>query len=138
VDNFKETAFSRHSREEAVITCTRSPGAQARQKSKHRGEVGTKSHPSPGSHLPWITVGRRKRSFLQWSNTVYQLHSRAGSMPTQTGAYSCLFFVCWLVAWLLGFLVGLREKEPAHAFNPSTREAEAGGFLSSRPAWSTK
>jgi hypothetical protein len=26
----------------------------------------------------------------------------------------------------------------AHAFNPSTREAKAGGFLSSRPAWSTK
>jgi hypothetical protein len=25
----------------------------------------------------------------------------------------------------------------AHIFNPSTREAEAGGFLSSRPAWST-
>ena len=24
----------------------------------------------------------------------------------------------------------------AHAFNTSTREAEAGGFLSSRPAWS--
>ena len=26
----------------------------------------------------------------------------------------------------------------AHAFNPSTREAEAGEFLSSGPAWSTK
>jgi hypothetical protein len=25
-----------------------------------------------------------------------------------------------------------------HAFNPSAWEAEAGGFLSSRPAWSTK
>jgi hypothetical protein len=25
-----------------------------------------------------------------------------------------------------------------HAFNPSTREAEAGGFLSSRPSWSTE
>jgi hypothetical protein len=25
-----------------------------------------------------------------------------------------------------------------HAFNPSTWEAEAGGFLSSRSAWSTK
>jgi hypothetical protein len=25
-----------------------------------------------------------------------------------------------------------------HAFNPSTWEAEAGEFLSSRPAWSTK
>jgi hypothetical protein len=32
-----------------------------------------------------------------------------------------------------------RTKKPgvvAHAFNPSTRKAEAGGFLSSRPAWS--
>jgi hypothetical protein len=26
----------------------------------------------------------------------------------------------------------------AHAFNSSTWEAEAGGFLSSRPAWSTE
>jgi hypothetical protein len=26
----------------------------------------------------------------------------------------------------------------AHAFNPSTWEAEAGGFLSSRLAWSTE
>jgi hypothetical protein len=26
----------------------------------------------------------------------------------------------------------------AHTFNPSTQEAEAGRFLSSRPAWSTK
>jgi hypothetical protein len=26
----------------------------------------------------------------------------------------------------------------AHFFSPSTREADAGGFLSSRPAWSTK
>jgi hypothetical protein len=25
-----------------------------------------------------------------------------------------------------------------HSFNPSTQEAEAGGFLSSRPAWSTE
>jgi hypothetical protein len=26
----------------------------------------------------------------------------------------------------------------AHAFNPSPWQAEAGGFLSSRPAWSTQ
>jgi hypothetical protein len=34
-----------------------------------------------------------------------------------------------------------KKKEPgvvAHAFNPSTWEAEAGGFMSSRPVWSTK
>jgi hypothetical protein len=30
------------------------------------------------------------------------------------------------------------QAEVAHAFNPSTREAEAGGVLSSRPAWSTE
>jgi major histocompatibility complex class I len=32
----------------------------------------------------------------------------------------------------------LSQVVVAHAFNPSTWEAEAGGFLSSRPAWSTK
>jgi hypothetical protein len=34
---------------------------------------------------------------------------------------------------------GIKEPDVvAYAFNPSTREAEAGGFLSSRPAWSAK
>jgi hypothetical protein len=32
----------------------------------------------------------------------------------------------------------LKPGMVAYAFNPSTREAEAGGFLSSRPAWSTE
>jgi hypothetical protein len=40
------------------------------------------------------------------------------------------------------FIVDKRESKVAgmvaHTFNSSTREAEAGGFLSSRPAWSTK
>jgi major histocompatibility complex class I len=31
-----------------------------------------------------------------------------------------------------------RRVVVAHAFNPSTWEAEAGGFLSLRPAWSTE
>jgi hypothetical protein len=30
------------------------------------------------------------------------------------------------------------QRQVAHTFNPSTREAEAGEFLSSRPAWSTE
>jgi hypothetical protein len=33
---------------------------------------------------------------------------------------------------------GLLPAVVAHAFNPSTREAEAGRFLSLRSAWSTK
>jgi hypothetical protein len=32
----------------------------------------------------------------------------------------------------------IRPGVVVHAFNPSTWEAEAGGFLSTRPAWSTK
>jgi hypothetical protein len=35
-------------------------------------------------------------------------------------------------------LITLRPGVVVHAFNPSTWEAEAGGFLSSRPAWSTE
>jgi hypothetical protein len=31
-----------------------------------------------------------------------------------------------------------RQAVVGHTFNPSTREAEAGRFLSSRPAWSTE
>jgi hypothetical protein len=34
--------------------------------------------------------------------------------------------------------IGKKLGVVAHAFNPSTWEAEAGGFLSSRPAWSTE
>jgi hypothetical protein len=34
--------------------------------------------------------------------------------------------------------VALELGMVAHAFNPSTWEAEAGRFLSSRPAWSTE
>jgi hypothetical protein len=39
------------------------------------------------------------------------------------------------------YLLGKKNDWPgtvAHAFNPSTWDAEAGRFLSSRPAWSTK
>jgi hypothetical protein len=34
--------------------------------------------------------------------------------------------------------IGMEPGMVAHAFSPSTREAEAGGFLSLRPAWSTE
>jgi hypothetical protein len=34
--------------------------------------------------------------------------------------------------------LGWSRAVVVHTFNPSTWEAEAGGFLSSRPAWSTE
>jgi hypothetical protein len=49
----------------------------------------------------------------------------------------------WHCHWEIGQVAKAHERTGwpgmvAHAFNPSTREAEAGGFLSSRPAWSTE
>jgi major histocompatibility complex class I len=41
----------------------------------------------------------------------------------------------------LMILIFLKKVKPGmvvHTFNPRTWEAEAGGFLSWRPAWSTK
>jgi hypothetical protein len=42
------------------------------------------------------------------------------------------------VGYMLAYPGGLGKKFVAPAFNPSTWEAEAGRFLSSRPAWSTE
>jgi hypothetical protein len=46
----------------------------------------------------------------------------------------------WPEFYTSGMHNGKRTKPGvvAHAFNSSTWEAEAGGFLSSRPAWSTE
>jgi hypothetical protein len=62
--------------------------------------------------------------------------------------WAVLVMVCCsqkLISNIYKELKKLASKEPnnfilknVHAFNPSTREAEAGGFLSLRPAWSTK
>ena len=54
------------------------------------------------------------------------------------------FFSLWQVTRKISPLLHPPKKRNtlpgvvAHTFNPSTREAEAGRFLSSRPAWSTK
>jgi hypothetical protein len=44
----------------------------------------------------------------------------------------------FLTGSVLSFKTYSSHAVVAHTFNPSTWEAEAGGFLSSRPAWSTK
>ena len=44
----------------------------------------------------------------------------------------------WNLSTKLSIKNSYRLVVVAHTFNPSTREAEAGGSLSSRPAWSTE
>jgi hypothetical protein len=53
--------------------------------------------------------------------------------------YACfyIFYKFMHASNLLSLKTALLPGVVAHAFNPSTREAEAGGFLSSRPTWST-
>jgi hypothetical protein len=55
-------------------------------------------------------------------------------MTGRIGPISCLLVPLFALATLYLEASGV----VVHAFNPSTREAEAGGFLSSRPAWSTE
>jgi hypothetical protein len=58
----------------------------------------------------------------------------------------CVVSKCFeVMGYGLGLSAWSRDAEKmslpgmvAHSFNPSTLETEAGRFLSSRPAWSTK
>ena len=77
-------------------------------------------------------------------------------MSANHKARFCRHFVFFYFCFVFNFLCNNEEEKDflilkkmetgrlqswavvAHAFNPSTWEAEAGGFLSSRPAWSTK
>jgi hypothetical protein len=66
--------------------------------------------------------------------------SHGGSQPSVMGS-KCPPQVCPRRTTTYSHKINLKKSKPgvvAHAFNPSTWEAEAGGFLSSRPAWSTK
>jgi hypothetical protein len=65
------------------------------------------------------------------------------------GIFSLSFLLLFFSLWIrtishtildscLGFKTVFELGAVAHTFNLSTGEAEAGGFLSSRPAWSTE
>jgi hypothetical protein len=75
--------------------------------------------------MPSVRAPRRQRKADLWkfkASLVYRVSSKTAKATQRN------------------FLLKNKTKPGmvAHAFNPSTREAEAGGFLSSRPAWSKK
>jgi hypothetical protein len=81
------------------------------------------------NQLPILVKGITKRSVVGW---------RDGSAVMSTVCSSRKFrFNSQHVHVDLQLPVSA-QAVVAHTFNPSTREAEAGGFLSSRPAWSTE
>jgi hypothetical protein len=56
---------------------------------------------------------------------------------------TCLDMELPIVGWALLYQLAIKKMPPSRAivalaFYPSTWEAEAGRFLSSRPAWSTE
>jgi hypothetical protein len=75
-------------------------------------------------------------STCQWKSTIKR-------MRFHRSIEKIMMIYIWI--WILDFILQLYpeidnsgQAVVAHAFNPSTWEEEAGGFLSSRPAWSTK
>jgi hypothetical protein len=66
----------------------------------------------------------------QWVKTLATM-PESDSGPTHDGRRE-------LISAKLSYDLHTCHAMVAHAFNPSTWEAEAGGFLSSRPAWSTE
>jgi hypothetical protein len=61
----------------------------------------------------------------------------------QHGPQLCLFVLLKIKPFLFNSNPSIEKADchwavMAHAFNPSTWEAEPGGFLSSRSAWSTE
>jgi hypothetical protein len=94
-------------------------------------------------------------SFVQWVLVIFSFSSNSSQThllpPTQHRDCFFVQFVILIYWWMLSstgavclpvatLLKNIRAKPGVvpHAFNPSTREAEAGRFLSLRPAWSTK
>jgi hypothetical protein len=84
-----------------------------------------------------IITEAKLTGFFVHSDNLWSLRKATGSHPNNTDIQNWQFGLLDPASpqsWDKKFLLG--RAVVAHAFNPSTQEAEAGGFLSLRPAWS--
>ena len=65
-------------------------------------------------------------------------HCLASNLQLSFTMVLFFFFVFFFLFFFLFFNSSMSRTVVVHIFNPSTWEAEAGGFLSSRPVWSIK
>jgi hypothetical protein len=95
---------------------------------------------------PWSSQrGRRESEFLPWVQSLAQ-EKKVNKRVMNKSCYFVLHTYFNFKQFFLfssSFLFIFKDRVfvlgmVAHAFNPGTQEAEAGGFLSLRPAWSTK
>jgi hypothetical protein len=118
-------------------------------------ELATQKHcgTPPGIPASPQRHGERGREPLQAQEpasldyTAQKQISKRPSLNMTTGKNSFLKVILWLPRLCYGTYVPaytdtLKQSQSwavmVHTFNPSTWEAEAGGSLSSRPAWSTE
>jgi hypothetical protein len=85
-----------------------------------------------GVWVDWKLLTFQQHILISWNSLKNRYLVWDTFMPSE---HMDVFILHWSITILKRFfLLGV----VAHAFNPSSWEAEAGGFLSSRPAWSTK
>jgi hypothetical protein len=102
----------------------------------------SKSQKDTGFLLPG-KIKREKKAMVNFQ--VSKPTTPGNRHPSECCGNTCGVLICSQKSFLLYWIptswwmkTYSRWAVVAHAFNPSTWEAEAGGFLSSRPAWSTE
>jgi hypothetical protein len=111
-------------------------GRRARKKKLAKGQVrvqeeGDCNEVRHEEELPKELAGLEKPATLKF-HPIFQCSALSPVFQ------KCLMFFILVYCYSFFKNFNVSRAVVAHAFNPSIWEAEAGGFLSSRPAWPTK
>jgi hypothetical protein len=94
---------------------------------------------STSANCLWLVYKYIKECDQPHQNVIAQIYQRISLQKMhQKIEQKCFQYVSCKGDAVIYLKIPMSREVVAHTFNPSTRETEAGGFLSSRPAWSTK